>query len=55
VIPKHMDPVIAKLKETGATVDVGEETIAVRSNGEPLQSVDVKTFPYPGYPTDCSP
>lgn len=52
VIPKHMDPVIAKLKETGATVDVGEETITVRSNGEPLQSVDVKTFPYPGYPTD---
>jgi UDP-N-acetylglucosamine 1-carboxyvinyltransferase len=52
VIPKHMDPVIAKLKETGAIVEVGEDTIAVRSNGEPLKSVDVKTFPYPGYPTD---
>ncbi len=52
VIPKHMDPVIAKLKETGAIVDVGEDTIAVRSNGEPLKAVDVKTFPYPGYPTD---
>ncbi len=52
VIPKHMDPVIAKLRETGVTVEVGEDTISVKSNGEPLKSVDVKTFPYPGFPTD---
>jgi UDP-N-acetylglucosamine 1-carboxyvinyltransferase len=52
VIPKHMDPVIAKLKETGARVDVGEDTLGVECNGQTLKSVDVKTFPYPGYPTD---
>ena len=52
VIPKHMDPVIAKLKETGIRVEVGDDTIAVKGSGEPLRSVDVKTFPYPGYPTD---
>ncbi len=52
VIPKHMDPVIAKLKEVGAVVEVGEDTISVECSTKPLQSVDVKTFPYPGYPTD---
>lgn len=52
VIPKHMDPVIAKLREVGVLVEVGEDNLSVECNGDSLKSVDVKTFPYPGYPTD---
>lgn len=52
VIPKHMDPVIAKLREVGVLVEVEEDTLSVECNGDSLKSVDVKTFPYPGYPTD---
>ncbi len=51
VIPKHLDPVIAKLRETGTIVEVGENTLLVKGNGS-LKAVDVKTLPYPGFPTD---
>ncbi len=51
VIPKHLDPVIAKLRETGTCVEVGEDTLYVKGNGA-LNAVDVKTLPYPGFPTD---
>jgi len=51
VIPKHLDPVIAKLKETGTRVETGEDTLYVKGNGV-LNAVDVKTLPYPGFPTD---
>ncbi len=51
VIPKHLESIIAKLKEAGVTLEVGEDTLLVRA-GKPLQAVDVKTFPYPGFPTD---
>lgn len=51
VIPKHLDPVIAKLREMGVTVDVTDDQIRVINRGKP-QAVDIKTFPYPGFPTD---
>jgi len=51
VIPIHMNPVIAKLKEAGVFVDIGEDTVFVDGSKD-LTSVDVKTFPYPGFPTD---
>jgi len=54
VIPKHLDPVTAKLAETGATVIENGDWIRVRSNGRP-RPVNVRTLPYPGYPTDAQP
>ncbi|MBS4021152.1 MAG: UDP-N-acetylglucosamine 1-carboxyvinyltransferase [Dethiobacter sp.] len=51
VIPKHMDPVVAKLREMGVTVDVADDEIRVIASDLP-QAVDIKTFPYPGFPTD---
>lgn len=51
VIPKHMDPITAKLREMEISVDVSDDTIRVI--GKPIpQAVDIKTFPYPGFPTD---
>jgi UDP-N-acetylglucosamine 1-carboxyvinyltransferase len=54
VIPKHLDPVTAKLKEIGAQVDVGADSIRVRGYPDPSPT-DIKTFPYPGFPTDLQP
>jgi len=51
VIPKHLDPVTAKLREMGITVDVADDQIRVMAHNQP-QAVDIKTFPYPGFPTD---
>ncbi|SFS35049.1 UDP-N-acetylglucosamine 1-carboxyvinyltransferase [Marininema halotolerans] len=51
LIPKHMEPVTAKLREMGVTIDEGDEALRVRGMG-PYQGIDVKTLPYPGFPTD---
>lgn len=51
VIPKHLDPVIAKLKEIGVPLEIGPDWIRVLP-GNTLHPADVKTFPYPGFPTD---
>ncbi|MEQ3352901.1 UDP-N-acetylglucosamine 1-carboxyvinyltransferase [Aedoeadaptatus acetigenes] len=51
VITNHIKPVIAKLKESGA--EVIEEGENVRVIGRPLpETIDIKTLPYPGFPTD---
>lgn len=54
VIPKHLEAVTAKLVEAGAQVTVEPEKIRVQAKG-PLSPVDLKTFPYPGFPTDLQP
>lgn len=54
VIPKHLEAVTAKLREIGAGVDVEGEQIRVYRTG-PLVPSDLKTFPYPGFPTDLQP
>lgn len=51
VIPKHLDPVTAKLREMDVSVDVSDDQIRVTSQPV-LQPADIKTFPYPGFPTD---
>lgn len=51
VIPKHLDPVIAKLKEVGVPLEIGPDWIKVLA-GNSRSPADVKTFPYPGFPTD---
>ncbi|MCX7920959.1 MAG: UDP-N-acetylglucosamine 1-carboxyvinyltransferase [Clostridia bacterium] len=51
VVPDHLKPVSAKLREAG--VEVAEELSAIRVvAGEGLKAVDIKTHPYPGFPTD---
>ncbi|MCR8645075.1 UDP-N-acetylglucosamine 1-carboxyvinyltransferase [Paenibacillus sp. N1-5-1-14] len=50
-IGDHLRPVISKLQEVGVQVEEDENGIRVRSDGS-LRSVDVKTLPYPGFPTD---
>lgn len=55
VIPKHMDPITAKLKEAGVTVEeVNGDSLRVTMNERP-KAINVKTMPYPGFPTDMQP
>ncbi len=54
VIPKHMEAVSAKLEEMGVQIIENDDSIEVVSTGE-LHRVNVKTLPYPGFPTDMNP
>ena len=54
VIPKHMDCISAKLMEMGVTVEEEDDTLLIRRTG-PLLKANVKTLPYPGFPTDMQP
>ncbi len=47
----HLKPITAKLREMGVEVEEHENGVRVRRTG-PLKAVDVKTLPYPGFPTD---
>ena len=52
-ISNHIKPVIAKLKETGAYVVVNEDEDSIFvKGGEKIKGTDIKTLPYPGFPTD---
>ena len=53
-IPKHMEPITAKLIEAGATVEEFESSIRVKMDRRPT-SISIKTMPYPGFPTDMQP
>lgn len=53
-IPKHMEPVTAKLIEAGATVEEFESSIRVSMSRKP-SAFSLKTMPYPGFPTDMQP
>jgi UDP-N-acetylglucosamine 1-carboxyvinyltransferase len=50
-IEDHLKPIISKLQEIGVTVESDENGIRVKVE-RALKSVDVKTLPYPGFPTD---
>ena len=50
--PRLLDSVLAKLEEAGAVVDVGEDWIELDMEGRKPQSVNIRTAPYPGFPTD---
>lgn len=54
VIPKHMDSVSAKLTESGARVLEFDDSIRVIGDGN-IKNVNIKTLPYPGFPTDMQP
>jgi UDP-N-acetylglucosamine 1-carboxyvinyltransferase len=51
--PDHLDPLLNKLQEAGAEVQVEKERIRIdASKVARLKGVDVRTLPYPGFPTD---
>jgi len=54
VIPKHMECISAKLMEMGVSVTEDDDALLVRRSG-PLLKTNVKTLPYPGFPTDMQP
>ncbi|AGC69701.1 UDP-N-acetylglucosamine 1-carboxyvinyltransferase 3 [Thermoclostridium stercorarium subsp. stercorarium DSM 8532] len=54
IIPKHMESLTAKLQEMNVTVDVYDDSIRVRGSDK-IQKVNIKTLPYPGFPTDLQP
>ena len=54
VIPKHLECISAKLRETGTIVQEYEDSVLVKGNGH-LRKANVKTLPYPGFPTDMQP
>lgn len=51
VIPKHLESISAKLLEMGAKVEEGDDSVRVYVEGS-LKGVNIKTAPYPGFPTD---
>ena len=51
IIPKHLESISAKLIEMGAIVEEGDDSVRVTVDNE-LRGVNVKTAPYPGFPTD---
>ena len=54
VIPKHLDCITAKLVEMGVDVEELDDAVLVRRSG-PITRTNVKTMPYPGFPTDMQP
>lgn len=54
IIPKHMEAISAKLIEIGAEVTESDDSIRVRADHR-LKHTQIKTLPYPGFPTDMQP
>ncbi len=54
VIPKHLDCITVKLREMGVTVTEEDDSVRV-SVSNPLHATNIKTMPYPGFPTDMQP
>ena len=57
VLIKHTDPtlldaVLAKLEEAGAIIDIGDDWIELDMEGRKPRAVNIRTAPYPGFPTD---
>ena len=50
--PSLLDAVLAKLKEAGAIMDIGEDWIELDMEGRKPRAVNIRTSPYPGFPTD---
>ena len=54
IIPKHLDCISAKLEEMGVEIIEEDDSLLIRRFG-PLNKANVKTLPYPGFPTDMQP
>ena len=51
MMPRHLDSLIDVLRDAGVTIEVADDSMRVIGNGR-VNSVDVSTDPYPGFPTD---
>jgi UDP-N-acetylglucosamine 1-carboxyvinyltransferase len=51
IIPTHLEAISAKLREMGVEVIENEDSLRIRNNGK-TKAVNIKTLPYPGFPTD---
>ncbi len=54
VIPRHMEATVAKLREIGVKVETTDDSITVSPTGQ-YRGTEIKTNPYPGFPTDMHP
>lgn len=54
IIPKHLEPITAKIERAGAIVEEFDEAVRVTRSGN-LQALNIKTLPHPGFPTDMQP
>lgn len=54
IIPKHLESISAKLREIGGEIEYFEDSMRVSCSGK-LKKCNVKTMPYPGFPTDMQP
>ena len=54
VIPKHMEPITAKLRAAGCEIWEYDDALRIRRTGE-LRALKIKTMPHPGFPTDMQP
>ncbi|MDD6154600.1 MAG: UDP-N-acetylglucosamine 1-carboxyvinyltransferase [Eubacteriales bacterium] len=52
VLPDHIKPITAKLRECGVVIQMEDEGMRVIGDQKELVSTDIKTMPYPGFPTD---
>lgn len=52
VVPDHVKPIIAKLRECGIGIEMTDDGLFVDADRPRLLSTDIKTLPYPGFPTD---
>ncbi len=55
VIPKHLESISAKMEEMGITVEEYDDYVTVYRKEEKLSRINLKTLPYPGFPTDMGP
>jgi len=54
VIPKHLECITAKLEEMGVYIEARGDSVLVKRE-KPLRRTNIKTMPYPGFPTDMQP
>jgi UDP-N-acetylglucosamine 1-carboxyvinyltransferase len=52
VRPEHLEAVLDKLREAGAELSTGPDWIALNRQGKQLNAIDIRTAPYPAFPTD---
>jgi UDP-N-acetylglucosamine 1-carboxyvinyltransferase len=55
VIPKHLEPISVRLRKMGVIVDEYDDAVRVFRKGGDVMTVNVKTMPHPGFPTDMQP
>ena len=55
IIPKHLESLSSKLEEMGVSITEDDDFVIVSSDKDQLKRVNIKTLPYPGFPTDLQP